>query len=392
MKKIFTLIAFATTFLNASAQIESGYYRVTNKASGWFCQLVDKTYGMNGTLPKLHSLEVWNPEKFDRFSSPSTVIYVDSRGGNKYDLRAQGTSVKEIAMGAEVTIIGSMSSNTFRVIANKSGFTQTLAQGENVRASNSYYDVSAVSNNSGKLEWSVYAIDSKGDNYFGVKPTLTANGKHYAPFYAAFPFSFASKGMKAYIVTDFIEDEDVVLIEEVTKQVIPASTPLLIECSSENPSDNRLELLTGTYSSVGYNMLTGNYFCCDFIDSSVSQSRRIDFDPKTMRVWNVDKNGQLCLSTDTNLLHQSFYYDPDDDEENGRYLNANSSYLKVTRTAGTSLRVMTEEEYDGIEDVMLDNAKVSRMFSLDGKPVQSAQSGVNILKMSDGTVKKVLVK
>ncbi len=31
-------------------------------------------------------------------------------------------------------------------------------------------------------------------------------------------------------------------------------------------------------------------------------------------------------------------------------------------------------------------------FTLDGKPISSPQRGINIIRMSDGTIKKILVK
>lgn len=51
---------------------------------------------------------------------------------------------------------------------------------------------------------------------------------------------------------------------------------------------------------------------------------------------------------------------------------------------------LTEEE-TGIEDV-LSEAPFSAVFTLDGKRVEKLQKGVNIIRMGDGSVKKVYVK
>lgn len=46
---------------------------------------------------------------------------------------------------------------------------------------------------------------------------------------------------------------------------------------------------------------------------------------------------------------------------------------------------------DAIEDVIADNSTY-QIYTIDGKPVEALQKGVNIIRMSDGTTKKVYVK
>lgn len=372
----------------AQNEIKSGYYRVINSNSGWYCWLVDQTGGVNGTTAQMYALQVTDPTKFSPISEPASVIYVEHISGTKYDLKAQGTSVKSFT-GFYLTIDGNAKTNKYQVSANYQGATLYLAEDTKLNARR-YHDVTTSASATSRL-WSPLPVSSSSaDNYFGIKPTMKIGDKYYAPFYASFPFSFASDGMKAYIISE-VADDDVAIISEVKKNIIPASTPVLIECSSEDPSKNRLELLEpGSYPSVGVNALKGVYFCSDFIDTDKSTYCRTTFDPKKMRVWNVNAEGKLCLSTATDLLHVSYY-----SYEKDRYLNANSSYLPVVASANTELKIMTDEEYDeylGIEDIMLDNAGVSHIYSVDGKQLKSAQSGINIVRTADGKVRKVLNK
>ena len=55
---------------------------------------------------------------------------------------------------------------------------------------------------------------------------------------------------------------------------------------------------------------------------------------------------------------------------------------------------LIEENYPTkIEDVKADNILVEKArYSLDGKMLLAPKKGINIIKMSDGTTKKVFVK
>jgi hypothetical protein len=55
-----------------------------------------------------------------------------------------------------------------------------------------------------------------------------------------------------------------------------------------------------------------------------------------------------------------------------------------------------EEDYEkerqtAIEDVIADDSTY-QIYTIDGKPIEALQKGVNIIKYQNGNVKKVLVK
>ncbi len=65
----------------------------------------------------------------------------------------------------------------------------------------------------------------------------------------------------------------------------------------------------------------------------------------------------------------------------------------LTDTKVKSVRyIFAEDPTTGIDAAEIDNDGVVAVFGLDGRRLTAPQRGVNIVKMSDGTVKKVLVK
>ena len=52
---------------------------------------------------------------------------------------------------------------------------------------------------------------------------------------------------------------------------------------------------------------------------------------------------------------------------------------------------ITEEE-TGIETIKSDTTHSTDIYTLEGKQLPNLKKGINIIRMSDGTIKKVLVK
>lgn len=69
--------------------------------------------------------------------------------------------------------------------------------------------------------------------------------------------------------------------------------------------------------------------------------------------------------------------------------------MLIDRQAGTIVNSAQAEIQDygtAISTVMSDSNEPSAVYSVDGRKLQTSQRGLNIIRMSDGTVKKVLVK
>ena len=302
-----------------------GYYRFRNLATSRYMYVSDNTGKINiqTTSADMGAIELHkDPDR--RFSDPGSIIYVkymyEKEGIKKYDLTSQGTGVHQI-IGYYVQIFENpdltyyVYAEGFYICDNEtssreSGFLGTDRKGD-------------------YRKWVVSKLNDT-DNYFGLAPTIELNGKYYQPFYAAFPFTL-NEGMKAYYISKV--HPSAAILSEITGTV-PASTPVLIECSSANTESNKLTLQMENATAISGNQLKGVYF--NNPDRWKSKDALTAYDPSTMRVLTV-KDGKLVYTTDSSL----------------DYLPANQSYLVVPIGTAETLPVMTEEEYHTPEPILI---------------------------------------
>ena len=117
-----------------------------------------------------------------------------------------------------------------------------------------------------------------------------SDGKsYYEPFFAVFPFSFKSDGMKAYTVYDVSDGR--AHIKEVTG-TIPGGTPVIIVSNTSAPSTNRLNI-GGTATTVSGNLLKGVYFD----NSSLLHKNQVPYDKATMRLLGKLSDGSIGFKT-----------------------------------------------------------------------------------------------
>lgn len=324
MKKSLLILSFIFVALSAFAQLKDGYYRVTNVGDGRYIYLTDNTGSVSvGTLSADMKAVHLIKGQDKTISNPQTVLYISHVSGNQYNIAAQGTSVKDI-IGYAVNVRYEERAQAYRVYAEAHG--ATLYLGSNA---NNYYKTEEISylstgESGNQTLWKLEPIDSEGDNYFGITPSIEADGKYYQSFYASFPFSFKSKGMKAYYVKD---DNGEPKLVEIKDKVIAAKTPVIIECSSKNPSDNRLEILTTGGNAISDNMLRGVMFCNTARVKSKDAVTKND--KETMRVLGVE-NGKLTFTVSQ--------------DEN---LPANQAYLLVS--AGNDIPFVFEDDQESKE-------------------------------------------
>ena len=361
MKRIIILLFTITSALLSFAQLNGdGFYRIRNYGTGYYIWVCDNTGSINyvGTTADMGALQLW-PELDNAISEPASVLYMIHEGGEKWDAQAQSTGVyKMIQHYLQVRTLGVAEGNTlYQVYATESGMTIYLS--DSGGWGGDYHSVGTTGKGTA-TRWIAEPIDANTDNYFGVKPTLTVGEKYYAPFYADFAFSFASPGMKAYTVS--VVDDGIAVIKPIETDIVPASTPVIIECSSADKSNNRLNLLAGSYPAVSNNKLAGVYFCNEFREKS--KDAITPFDASSMRVLDVNAEGKLVFSTQTTNLHINWYGD-----DGKRYLNANQSYLPVSMDTPAELTIMTEEEYAEYKA----NLKYTVTFMVDGQVYQTSE-------------------
>ena len=389
MRRHFTFFLFTLFVLTtAHAQevdtgtgfVGDGYYRVHNLATQRYVYVTDNKDYFDIAFDKedFQAIQLWKDAE-KAISDPASVIYITKIDNTTYDLMAQATGVHSLT-GYYVNV-SLKTDNTYEVSASKGSITKYLYDGKSGSAAQGYMGTSGK--DISYRRWIVDKIETDhAINYVGIKPTIELNGVYYQPFYASFPFRAVSPDMHIYYISD--AEGEYALLQEIEGD-IPASTPVIIECASPNPTDNRIELLTSTTAKVKGNLLRGVYFC-NGKRPERSKDAYKKFDPATMRVFTV-ANGKLVLSNqDESRLNN---IKVTDFEElivvDALCLYANTSYFPAN--ASTPDVIELTDDPDAIGSVLAENRGNAGMgvYSISGtllrqtNDVQGLPSGLYIV-------------
>ena len=374
--------------LGAQAQLSgAGYYRVKNVSTGRYMSLSDNhSSGVNfastsADCGAMTTSSVWE----DISRDPGSVFYLDHISGESYNVVGQGTSLYSII---QYYIYLSPVGKYWKAWQEDKGQRIMLTDKKSNKA------VSYVTTTGTYSTWDIIPINAT-DNYIGVKPTVTVDGKHYAAVFAGYPYTLGA-GMKAYYVTKVIEKEGVIIIKELTG-TIPAKTPVLIECSSTDVSKN---LVTPVVSDAAVpsdlaTQVKGVYFCIGNPWSGHFNS--VKFDASSMRVFSANSSGNIAMTTSNDALT---LVNIDKEDSNGDNLSvlaipANSWYLSVSSSAPSEMKMVTAEQYaTGIKDITVKPASLYNVYTLEG--VQIKKNATSISDLHQGIYiingKKVVIK
>ena len=320
MKRNLIFILSFLFALTSFAQLNGdGYYRVKNVASGRYITVRDNRGSVNigSTSADMGAVDLY--KGFDMVESdPASILYIDDVGDSNYKFHSQGTDTYEI-IGYYLKLKKN-SDGSYKAYQGNSMMIMYLGDGETT----SVVDSKLVTNAKGQYrDWYILPVNSSSqDNYFGVKPDIKVAGDHYASFYASFPFSVASQDLKVYYINNV--EGDIAVYKEIEGGVVPSGAPVFIKCSSNNPSDNRLDIGANQASALTNNKLSGVYFC----NKSAAHRNVTPYNPETMRVLGTTADGKLA------------YVKADYD-----YLPANRSYLTVPAGSPDVIKLVSEEEY-----------------------------------------------
>ena len=251
------------------------------------------------------------------FNHPGSVIQLSHIEGDKFGVKAQGTSLDDmmakVAPGTYPSIIA-QSDGSYTIGGNYNGIpiyldakTTRLATALGGTTSNSF--------------WLLLPINFT-DNYIGIKPEIrTDDGNYWGTFYASFSYKLHSVGMEAYYV-NAMNDESCTL-KQLADGIVPAGMPVLIKCVSGNPSDNMIEPLTTSGSIPDGNKLSGVYF-----DNTTSNHfNSVTYNETTMRVLGTHNGGLAFVKPSADYLTEE------------KYLPHNKCHLVVSASAGNILPV-----------------------------------------------------
>jgi hypothetical protein len=329
MKRLLFLIFIAVSSLSFAQDLESGYYRVSNLKTGRYVYVKDNTgsISIQAATAEMGAIELWKDHSLT-LSDPASVIYVEycgsGSGGAYYDLKAQGTGV--------YSIIG------YHVFAAYSrGSYQVYAEGKYL------CDNNFGSGPSGQMgtdrtgdyrRWLVSKIDGSDEEFFGINPSVNVNGRYFYPFYADFGFSVGN-GMKVWIAKSV--DASAVEMVPFEGNVVPAKTPVVIECCSDDIYQNKLDIVKSEGAIAQSNLLKGVFF------NNATRKNRVAFDSSKMRVLGVMPDGNLgfVLSDVT-----------PDKNDGKRYLAANQSYLELPAGLPDNIRVLFPGDENGVTEIL----------------------------------------
>lgn len=326
MKRINLFLTSAVCAVSAYAQLGGdGFYRVQNEKTKRFITVVDNRGSVNTSTTDADLNALRTVEGFERVvSDPASVVYI-KKMTKGYDLQSQGMDTYSM-INRELMVLD-LEDGTYAAYATESGMTKYLC--DNIPSfmmdpEEKIYG-SVCTNSDKSRYWYINPVKNADGYYFGIIPDVTAGGSYYKSFYAMFPFSFASSGMKAYYVTKIDAAKACVVVKELSGTVPPA-TPLIVKCTSDKPASNKLNLLSLSGSAPADNLLKGVYFCNP---DAGKHTNVVNYDAVTMRVLSKAADGSLAFVRQPSL----------------KYIPANTAYLAVASGTPETLKVLTEAEY-----------------------------------------------
>lgn len=362
MKRLILLLISGITALPILAQLNGdGYYRLqsTSKYGRYLTISNNKVDETNknaitgGSEGNVYGLKTIN----DAVSDPSSIIYISKENSttsnNAYNIQAQGINPLGFLKnnGAELCIYPDSKKGGYFIYGNKGSIILFLVDNN---GSDGYIKVARKNAYPEYQNWNVKPVDGTTE-YLGIAPdpNIKVGDKYYTTIYASFPFQLG-EGMKAYYVGEGKLDNGTPYAElkEINSKV-PAATPVIIECSSLEPADNKVTLLIDGPAAVSGNKLKGVYFCYAKMKGNTGQENTsanyqsiknvVNYDSKKMRVLGL-VSGKLGL------------VDAGDDAlvvtDQGRYLPANKAYFPIDESVAeaTANGIMLLDK-QGIEDL-----------------------------------------
>ena len=383
MKRLIFLLISGITALPILAQLNGdGYYRLQNTSKyGRYLTIsnnkIDETNKnaiTGGNEGNVYGLKTIN----DAVSDPSSIIYISkdntAKSNNAYNIQAQGINPLGFLKnnGAELKIYPD--GDSYLIYGSKGSITLFLVDNN---GSDGYIKVARKGVYPQNQNWNIKPVDGTTE-YLGIAPdpNIKVGDKYYTTIYASFPFQLG-EGMKAYYVCDgrLGNGTPYAELKEINGKV-PAATPVIIECSSLDPADNKVTLLTDGPAAISGNKLKGVYFCYAKMKGNTGQENTsanyqsiknvVNYDSKKMRVLGL-VNGKLGLvdaSNDALVVTGQ-----------GRYLPANKAYFPIDESvAEATANGFLLLDQQGIEDL-------SKLITDDKATFEKNEEGGNTVSI-----------
>ena len=392
-----------------SDEAEQSYYRIRNKATGKMLCLI----GNDANKVTEHTATIEGNSRQDGYvfsncltlvadnaaaqCNPGTVFKFTGsyNNGNLIGttLSSQGVSLSSLADNRTFTIEpynGNYRIYTTFKISVSSGVSVTVKSYLCGLATPTM--MSTYSSDMGNDEWELFSLtENNTTEAFGAnaQQKYTQDDKYYTSMFAPFPYKLLDD-VKAYYLPVaegvYHQETNTIMFTEVTSKIVPANTPVILECKNYNgPSSNRLLPLTDDeeipvlpYASV--NILKG------YLDLN---GYRVTNDHDKMYVFSV---------SEVNHNKLGFYH------YNNAKMNPHKAYLELPVSLSEFEEQYKEQANNAkfafpvdLEDnpsptmIELNNAVVddadAPIFDLQGRKVKAVKAGVYIKKGKKYVVK-----
>lgn len=369
MKKLIFSIALACiSGLTAHAQFNGkGYYRIKNAVTQRYMSLCDNhSRGVHIASTSVDAGALVTKKNFNEVvTDPGTIFNIENVSGANYNISSQGSNVYDMIQ--YYIRLTKATDGTYTAWQVDNGQVIVLSdendffEGEDVSFVNSLTKTTQ--------KWYILPVNTE-ENYLGIKPNIEANGKYYATFFAETPFSFASSGMRALYISE-LKSSGAAIYKEI-KGIVPAKTPVIIECSSKDPAKNKLKIEATSPSCIKDNLLTGVYFGLGM--KATSHYNCTAFDAKSMRVLGLSKDGSLELNNEDTYMADIMIKVGSNYEYTYPYIKAiphNTAYVKVSSSVPAHMKLFKEgDSAAGINDIEYTDDKPATIYNINGMVVR----------------------
>lgn len=372
MKKI---LLFLSSFLPLAAVAQlngDGYYRIQNNASERYITITDDVIA-DISKPSdidVNNLTTW--KGYDNVKSNPASIFLIEAVGDKYNISGQGISVYKITGGKAYVSINKRAEGIYLISASASQGGVSVTKNLYDATSDDEYDYVRTDGNDAYQYWHIKPI-ADTDNYIGITPTIQTNDGWYGTIYASFPFKFASTGMTAYYVDGVHTGQ--FQLKEITDEIKPAATPMIIKCSSDDAAQNKITPVSATTTAPTDNLLGGTYFA----SSLKKHIARVEYDSKTMRVLGKDTNGKLIFTTAS-----------EDYLTKKMYIPKNTAWLNIPASLTGDFQLVSRDTYSGISNVKVSENSPKGTYTITGIKVDETKPLHPGIYIKDG--QKVVIK
>lgn len=371
-----------------SAQSYPGFYRIMNKgAAGRYISIQNTKVSeeaksinySSGTSVNtaVEALQLIRAK--DKDSDAGTILYITG-SNNGLTLEAQGMNTQKLLnnlnqgdlklqKGSKGELYTSVSGYSIYLLDYGFTYPATMTSTCGV-ATSSWITKELETDERNYVLWTLKKIDNEKE-FFGVKPSegIQIGNKYYTTLYTAFAYQIP-ENMKAFYIDQYnYNGTPIAELKEITDRKIPALTPVIIECSSSNVSDNKVVLLEEELNPISGNKLKGNVFC--YIPQGNEDPKlknALEYTNSTMRVL-ASVNGKLAFVADNNNALVS---------KNGiKYIPANKAYLPINAAYNTAtangIFLLPPDEYAvaaSINKVVTNELDKTGIYTLTGVKVK----------------------